>query len=47
VAPAQASNYIVNPLANRKVALANLFATHPAAEERIRRLRSGEWQHAL
>lgn len=44
VAPAQASNYIVNPLANRKVALANLFATHPAAEERIRRLRAGEWQ---
>lgn len=47
VAPAQASNYIVNPLANRRVALASLFATHPAAEERIRRLRSGDWERAL
>jgi heat shock protein HtpX len=44
VVPAQASNYIINPLANRRVALAGMFATHPDAEERIRRLRAGEWQ---
>lgn len=40
VPPPQASHYIVNPLSNRKVTLANLFSTHPAAEERIRRLRA-------
>ena len=44
VAPAQASHYIINPLANRKVSFANLFTTHPKAEERIRRLRSNEWR---
>jgi len=43
VEPAQASNYIVNPLFGRRRNMANLFTTHPAAEERIRRLRSGEW----
>lgn len=47
VVPAQASAYIVNPLAGRQVTMANLFSTHPNAEERIRRLRSGEWQQAL
>lgn len=44
VAPAQASHYIINPLANRKVTFSKLFATHPQAEERIRILRSGEWR---
>jgi len=44
VPPPQASHYIVNPLANRKVSFANLFATHPAAEARIEALRSGDWQ---
>ncbi|MFV0256859.1 MAG: zinc metalloprotease HtpX, partial [Acidimicrobiales bacterium] len=44
VPPAQASNYIVNPLAGRRVSLAKMFSSHPSAEERIRRLRSGEWQ---
>lgn len=44
VPPPQASHYIVNPLANRKVSMSNLFATHPQAEERVRRLRSGEWR---
>lgn len=39
VNPAQASMYIVNPLTGRKVAFANLFSTHPPAEERIARLR--------
>jgi heat shock protein HtpX len=44
VPPPQASHYIINPLANRKVSFANLFTTHPAAEARIAALRSGEWQ---
>lgn len=43
VAPPQASHYIVNPLSNRKVAFSNMFATHPNVDERIRRLREGEW----
>lgn len=44
VPPPQASHYIINPLANRKVNFSNLFTTHPAAEARIAALRSGEWQ---
>lgn len=39
VNPAQASMYIVNPFTGRKVMFANLFSTHPPAEERIARLR--------
>ncbi|MDQ4142281.1 MAG: zinc metalloprotease HtpX [Actinomycetota bacterium] len=42
VNPAQASMYIVNPFTGRKVAFANLFSTHPPAEERIARLRGLE-----
>ncbi|MCU1353543.1 MAG: Peptidase Ste24p precursor, partial [Acidimicrobiales bacterium] len=42
--PAQAQAYIANPLAGRKVAFGNLFSTHPPMDERIRRLRDGEWQ---
>lgn len=38
VDPAQASAYIINPLAGRRVAFARLFATHPPTEERIARL---------
>ncbi|WP_419918703.1 M48 family metalloprotease [Candidatus Poriferisocius sp.] len=38
----QASHYIVNPLTGR-TQFRNLFSTHPPADERIRRLRSGEW----
>jgi heat shock protein HtpX len=45
VTPAQASSYIVNPLAGRRIAMANLFSTHPNAEERIRRLRAGDWRN--
>ena len=45
VPPPQASHYIVNPLANRKVSFSNLFATHPQAEARIAALRSGEWRN--
>jgi heat shock protein HtpX len=44
VAPAQATAYIVNPLTGRKVNFASLFSTHPPTEDRIRRLRSGEWR---
>jgi heat shock protein HtpX len=43
VAPAQAQAYIHNPLAEARssqgVKMARLFSTHPATEERIRRLR--------
>jgi heat shock protein HtpX len=44
VNPSQASNYIVNPLRGRKVAFGNLFSTHPPMEERIARLRNGNWR---
>jgi len=47
IAPSQASNYIINPLANSKVSFSKMFATHPEAEERVRLLRSGEWSKAL
>ena len=48
VPEAQASMYIVNPLAGRRgTGMANLFSTHPDAAERIRRLRAGEWQRAI
>jgi heat shock protein HtpX len=40
----QAAAYIVNPLRGRKVQFAKLFSTHPPAEERIERLRSGDWE---
>ena len=44
IAEAQASHYIINPLAGRRKSFSNLFATHPQAEERIRRLRSNDWR---
>ena len=44
VDPVQASKYIVNPLSGRRVQFAKLFTTHPPMEDRIRRLRVGEWQ---
>jgi heat shock protein HtpX len=44
VAPAQAQKYIVNPLTGRKVQFANLFTTHPPTEQRVARLRGGEWR---
>ena len=43
VRPEQAAAYIVNPLSGRKVSFANLFASHPPMEERIRRLREPHW----
>ncbi len=44
VNPAQAQAYIVNPLTGRRVQFANLFTTHPPMEERVGRLRAGEWR---
>ena len=43
VDPAQATAYIVNPLTGRKAQFANLFRTHPPTEDRVARLRSGDW----
>jgi heat shock protein HtpX len=43
--PAHAQAYIVNPLAAFKgKGMTNLFRTHPSTQERVRRLRAGEWQ---
>ncbi|HEX2043286.1 MAG TPA: zinc metalloprotease HtpX [Acidimicrobiales bacterium] len=44
VDPAQASKYIVNPLTGRRVQFANLFSTHPPLDDRVARLRAGEWR---
>jgi heat shock protein HtpX len=44
VDPAQASKYIVNPFSGRKVQFGKLFSTHPPLEDRIARLRQGEWR---
>lgn len=44
VDPAQASKFIVNPLTGRRVQFANLFTTHPPLEDRVARLRAGEWR---
>jgi heat shock protein HtpX len=45
VAPAEASMFIINPLTGHRVNFANLFMTHPPTQQRINRLRSGEWRH--
>jgi heat shock protein HtpX len=42
--PAHASAFIVNPLAGRKFNFSNLWRTHPSTEDRIARLRGGEWR---
>jgi heat shock protein HtpX len=44
VDPAAASMFIVNPFTGRRVQFANLFSTHPPIEDRIARLRGGEWR---
>jgi len=44
VDPAQASKFIVNPFSGRQVQFAKLFSTHPPLEDRITRLRKGEWR---
>ena len=40
----QAQAYIVNPLSGRQMSFRSLFTTHPPMEDRIRRLRAGEWR---
>jgi heat shock protein HtpX len=47
VNPAEATQYIINPLTGRKVNFANLFSTHPPTEERIARLREFDRTHAV
>jgi heat shock protein HtpX len=42
--PAHASAFIVNPLSGRKMSFANLWRTHPTTEDRVARLRRGEWR---
>jgi heat shock protein HtpX len=45
--PAHAQAYIVNPLAAVKnMRFKNLWRSHPATEDRVQRLRNGEWQKA-
>ncbi|MDP8991570.1 MAG: zinc metalloprotease HtpX [Actinomycetota bacterium] len=44
VQPAQAQKYIVNPLTGRRIQFARWFTTHPSTEDRVARLRAGEWQ---
>jgi heat shock protein HtpX len=45
VDPAHATAYIANPLAGQqRNQLAKWFTTHPPMEDRVARLRSGEWQ---
>jgi heat shock protein HtpX len=45
VNPVQAGAYIANPLAGQRSSFSARFAsTHPPMEDRIARLRSGEWQ---
>ena len=42
--PAHASAFIVNPLSGRKMNFANLWRTHPTTEDRVARLREGDWR---
>jgi heat shock protein HtpX len=42
--PAHAQAYIVNPLTGRQMQFKNLFMTHPPTEQRVARLRAGDWQ---
>lgn len=45
VPPAQAGAYIANPFAGSKTSMAVRFgSTHPPMDDRIRRLRGGEWR---
>jgi len=44
VTPAQATLFIINPLTGRKVRAGNWFRTHPPTEDRIARLRGGDWR---
>lgn len=42
--PAHATAYIVNPLRGQRAQLASWFRSHPPTEQRVARLRSGEWR---
>jgi heat shock protein HtpX len=42
--PAHASAFIVNPLTGRRMQFKNLWRTHPTTEDRVQRLRSGDWR---
>jgi heat shock protein HtpX len=44
VHPAEAALFIVNPLTGRRVQFANFWRTHPPTEDRVRRLRAGDWR---
>jgi heat shock protein HtpX len=44
--PAHAQAFIVNPLTGRRMSFGNLFRTHPPTDDRVQRLRSGEWREA-
>jgi heat shock protein HtpX len=44
--PAHASAFIVNPLSGRKMSFGNLWRTHPPTEDRVARLRGGDWREA-
>jgi heat shock protein HtpX len=44
--PAHASAFIVNPLSGRKMSFSNLWRTHPQTEDRVARLRGGDWREA-
>lgn len=44
VDPAQATAYIANPFAGRPSAFAKYMSSHPPMDDRVARLRSGEWQ---
>ena len=44
--PAHASAFIVNPLTGRKMRFGNLWRSHPPTEDRVARLRAGDWQKA-
>ena len=44
--PAHAAAFIVNPLSGRKMSFGNLWRTHPSTEDRVARLRGGEWREA-
>ncbi len=41
---AHATMFIINPLTGRKVRFAGFFRSHPPTEDRVARLRSGDWR---
>lgn len=45
VDPVQAGAYIANPFNGQRMQFKSLFTTHPPMEDRVARLRRGDWQH--